>query len=212
VHTVPDHLDHIVFAAPDLSEAVEGFARLTGVRPAPGGQHVGLGTANHLVGLGGDAYLEIIGPDPEQPAPPQPRPFGIDRLTEARVVAWAIHPPDLDGRIEAARAAGYDPGAPVPLSRQTPDGETMRWRLTWPDLDASAGLVPFLIDWGDTPSPPSRGGLPTVPLVSLEATHPVPGQLRPALAALGVDLPIRAGDRAGLTVVLAGGHGEVVLT
>lgn len=208
---MPDHLDHIVFAAPELSRAVERFAELTGVSPAPGGQHIGRGTANHLVGLGGDAYLEIIGPDPERPAPPRPRPFGIDRLTEAKVVAWAIHPPDLDARIEAARAAGYDPGAVVPLSRQTPDGETMHWRLTWPDLDAAAGLVPFLIDWGDTPPPPRRG-LPTVPLVSLEATHPAPDRLRPALAALGVDLPLRPGNRPGLTVVLAGRHGEVVLT
>ncbi|MBO0849700.1 MAG: VOC family protein [Pseudonocardia sp.] len=208
---MPDHLDHIVFAAPDLCQAVERFVELTGVRPATGGQHVGLGTANHLVGLGGEAYLEIIGPDPAQPAPPQPRRFGIDRLTEARVMAWAIHPPDLDARIEAARAAGHDPGEVFPMSRRTPDGETMRWRLTWPDLDATQGLVPFLIDWGDTPPPPGRG-LPMVPLVSLEATHPAPDRLRPALAALGVDLPLRPGNRAGLTVVLAGRHGEVVLT
>lgn len=200
-----------MFAAPDLSDAVRLFDELTGVTPVPGGQHVGVGTANYLVGLGDDAYLEIIGPDPEQPDPGRARPFGVDRLTEPRVTAWAIHPGDLDGHIAAARAAGFDPGEPFPLSRDTPDGETMRWRLTWPDFDAGTDLVPFLIDWGDTPPPPSRG-LPTVPLLSFEATHPAPDRVRPALKALGVRLRVRAGNRAGLTVVLDGRHGEVVLT
>nr|WP_281176315.1 VOC family protein [Pseudonocardia acaciae] len=204
-------LDHIVFAAPELGEGVRVFEELTGVAPVPGGQHVGMGTANYLVGVGDDAFLEIIGPDPEQPDPGRARPFGVDRLTEPRVVTWAIGTSDLDGQIAAARAEGFDPGDAHPMARATPDGETLRWRLTVPDLDAGTGLVPFLIDWGDTPPPPSRG-LPTVPLLGFEATHPTPDRVRPALKALGVRLRVRAGNRAGLTVVLDGRHGEVVLT
>lgn len=38
------NLDHLVYAAPDLAAAVEDVARLTGVRPVPGGSHVGKGT------------------------------------------------------------------------------------------------------------------------------------------------------------------------
>ncbi|HEV7788173.1 MAG TPA: VOC family protein [Pseudonocardia sp.] len=113
-------LDHLVFAAPDLAAAVAQFAELTGVRPAAGGRHVGVGTANYLVGLSpagvdgvgvdeaGGAYLEIIGPDPEQPEPAAPRPFGIDELTAPRLASWAIHPADLEGHLAAARAHGYD--------------------------------------------------------------------------------------------------------
>ena len=41
----------------------------------------GMGTTNFLIGLGAGAYLEIIGPDPDQPQPVGGRWFGIDRLT-----------------------------------------------------------------------------------------------------------------------------------
>jgi hypothetical protein len=209
-------LDHLVLAAPDLAAAVAHFAEITGVDPVPGGHHVGIGTANHLIGLGGadgahrDAYLEIIGPDPDQPDPVQPRPFGIDQLVESRLVTWGIHPADLEAHIAAARALGYDAGPVRDMSRAAPDGELLRWRLTQARLD-DGGLVPFLIDWGTTPPPPSRG-LPTVPLRQFDATHPRPEAVRPALAALDVELPVRAGNRAGLIAVLDGRHGPVVLS
>jgi len=202
-----------VLAAPDLAAAVAQFAELTGVEPAPGGHHVGVGTANYLVGFGGahrDAYLEIIGPDPDQPEPEQARPFGIDRLTESRLVTWGIHPGDLDELRAAARARGYDPGPVRAMSRATPDGELLRWRLTQANLGDSA-LVPFLIDWGATPPPPGRG-LPEVGLLRFEATHPRPDAVRSALAALGAELEVRPGNRAGLTALLDGRHGPVVLS
>lgn len=53
-----------------LTQAVASFAGLTGVQPVSGGSHQGMGTTNFLVGLGAGAYLEIIGPDPNQPQPP----------------------------------------------------------------------------------------------------------------------------------------------
>jgi hypothetical protein len=210
-------LDHIVLAAPDLAAAVAEFTELTGVAPTPGGQHLGVGTANYLVRLTGgvpgadSAYLEIIGPDPEQPPPTSARPFGIDELTASRLAAWAIHPADLDRHIDTARERGHDPGPARAMSRAAPDGERLHWRLTWADLDAGVALVPFLIDWGTTPPPPTRG-LPEVELVGFEATHRRPDEVRPALAALAAELPLRAGNRPALTAVLAGRHGQVVLT
>jgi hypothetical protein len=70
-------IDHFVFAVPNLADGVGEFQRLVGVNPVRGGSHTNLGTATYLVGLGGSAYLEIIGPDPDQPDPAQPRPFGV---------------------------------------------------------------------------------------------------------------------------------------
>src|SRR5439155_25281477 len=194
-------LDHLVLAAPDLRQAVADFAAATGVQPAPGGSHVGFGTANHLVDLGRGGYLEIIGPDPSQPDPEQPRPFGIDDLDTARVVTWAVRTDDLDALVAQARDGGYDPGEPRELSRRTPDGELLAWRLTQPRFDYGDGLVPFLIDWGNTPHPTSRS-LPQTDLLEWRATHPDPASVRPALAALRVDLHIDIADHISLVAVV----------
>jgi hypothetical protein len=103
-------IDHIVYGVPRrLAQAVAWFAGLTGAQPARGGSHEGMGTANFLIGLGAGAYLEIIGPDPDQPQPVGGRWFGIDRLTAPRIVTWAIRTADIDGSVTAARAFGLRP-------------------------------------------------------------------------------------------------------
>jgi hypothetical protein len=204
-------LDHLVLAGPDLAAAVDWFTELTGVAPAPGGSHVGLGTANCLVGLGGAAYLELVGPDPVQPEPGQPRPFGIDTLTAPRLVTWAMRTTDLDGLVAHARAGGYDPGDPLTMSRRAPEGTLLEWRLTNPRLDYGGGLVPFLIDWGGTPHPTSRA-LPQARLLDLRARHPDPASVRPALAVLRADLHIDIGEVVALNAVVQGTAGPVPLT
>jgi catechol 2,3-dioxygenase-like lactoylglutathione lyase family enzyme len=203
-------LDHLVYAVPDLAAAVAWFSAATGVEPAPGGSHVGLGTANHLVGLGQSQYLEIIGPDPDQPAPDRPRPFGVDDLTGPRLVTWAVATRNVDVLIAEARSGGYDPGEARAMSRRTPTGDLLEWRLTAPDAGYGAGLVPFLIDWEATRHPTSRG-LPQTPLLELRATHPDPASVRPALAALRVDLRLDIAESAALIAVVQSRNGPVLL-
>lgn len=203
------NLDHVVLAGPDLAGAVAWFAELTGIEPAPGGRHEGLGTANHLVDLGGGAYLEIIGPDPEQPEPERPRPFGIDDLRAPRVVTWAMRTTDIDALVAAARADGYDPGEPAAMSRRTADGDLLEWRLTAPRFDYGDGLVPFLIDWGTTPHPTARA-LPSAPLLEFAGRHPDPASVRPGLNALGADLHLDFGELVALTAVVRGADGRPV--
>jgi hypothetical protein len=188
VITIPALLDHLVYATPDLAATVADFTRRTGIAPAPGGAHVGLGTRNYLVGLIGPYYVEIIGPDPAQPTPQRPRPFGIDRLTDPHTVTWAIRPPDLDVALTAVRAAGHDPGPVQAMSRRRPDNSLLEWRLT---LVEAAGVVPFLIDWGATEHP--SAGLPSATLLAMSATTPDPSTIRGQLAALGTSLTLSEG-------------------
>ncbi|MER5452524.1 VOC family protein [Streptomyces sp. NPDC002766] len=195
MNAIPAHLDHLVLATPDLAATVADFTRRTGVPPAPGGAHVGRGTRNFLVSLGGSSYLEIIGPDPEQTEPDGPRPFAVDDLAVARTVTWAVSPPDLDAAVTSARARGYDPGDIRPMSRRRPDGTLLRWRLTDGDTQHPSGLVPFLIDWGSAVHP-SASGLPVTPLLRLSASAPDPAELRPLLAAVDAELPLTEGPVA----------------
>lgn len=207
MNTIPPRLDHLVLATPDLASTVAEFSRRTGVVPAPGGVHVGLGTRNHLVGLGGCAYLEIIGPDPRQPAPAGPRPFAVDGLDTPRTITWAISPPDLDGAVAAARARGYDPGEVREMSRRRPDGTVLEWRLTDGGDPHPSGLVPFLIDWGSTVHP-SASGLPVTPLLEVSATAPDPDEIRALLTALGTELSLVEGP-VGLSFTVDTPNGPV---
>ena len=106
-------IDHLVLAGPDLDGLVAWFVAVSGVDPAPGGAHVGLGTRNALVGVGGPTYLELIGPDPDQPEPDAPRPFGVDELEEPRFVTWCLageRPPFLELKKGGACLVRFDDG------------------------------------------------------------------------------------------------------
>lgn len=204
-------LDHLVYAVPDLAAAHAAFSATTGVAPAPGGRHLGRGTRNLLVGLGPTSYLEIIGPDPQHPADPDAVvPFGVDALTAPRLVAWAVHPPDIDAAAQASAAAGADLGGIGPLSRRTPEGTLLEWRLASPHPAPFSGVTPFLIDWGATAHPASAPGLPAVALRGLRATHPDPGAVTAVLHALDVRMSVAAGP-PGLAALIETPRGPVVV-
>jgi hypothetical protein len=176
-------IDHLVLAAPDLDAAVADLAR-QGLTTSPGGAHDGLGTRNALADLGGGAYLEVIGPDPDQPDPAGPRPFGVDGLTAPRLAGWAVRVDDLDAAVATARSRGHDPGAARDMARLRGDGVRLAWRLT-PMPTAVPTVVPFLIAWGETEHP-SLSAAHGARLESFTIAHPDPAAVREQLAALGV--------------------------
>jgi len=201
-------LDHLVYAVPDLDAAIDDLAERLGVRPAHGGSHPGRGTRNALLALGDDRYLEVIGPDPEQP-PPDRRAFGIDDLKEPRLVTWVARAPDIEARVERAKAAGYETGAVIAASRARPDGAIMHWRMT-PPATRGDGLVPFVIDWGDTEHP-SRTAPGGVSLLSLRAEHPRPEEIPKILEALELSLNLIEGLTPALIATLETPRGTVEL-
>lgn len=94
------------------------------------------------------------------------------------------------------------------MSRSTPDGELLEWRLTSAFAEPS-GLVPFLIDWGRTVHPSHRG-LPQAELVSFTGSAPEPAEVAWQLDAVGAELAVVTGE-AGLGVVLGTPRGVVRL-
>ena len=205
---VPAGTDHLVYAVPDLAAGVRDVEERLGARPTPGGSHPGLGTRNSLLRIGDRIYLEVVGPDPEQPAPPgglwcTPGPAPLPAL-----VTWAARSTDLDGL--AAGPGGHLLGPVRGMSRTRPGGERIVWTLTMPGKPLPRrGIIPFFIDWGDTPHPcaelPDRG----VRLVRLSGRHPDPEAVRLELDRLGVGLGVATG-RAGLVAVLETPTGDRV--
>jgi hypothetical protein len=201
-------IDHLVYAAPDLAAAVAGLQERFGVRARAGGQHPGLGTRNALLALGAQTYLEIIAPDPGQPQPPTPRPFGVDGVRRGSLVSWALACDDIDAAIARARRHGYDPGQVADGQRLGPAGTVLRWRLT---LNAmTGGPIPFLISWGDTEHP-ARSAPHGLTLQAFHLEHPDPPSLTAPLTALGADVEIRPAAAAALIARLSGPNGSTVL-
>ena len=76
-----NRVDHLVYAAPNLQEAIEKVEDLFKIKVSPGGKHPAYGTANVLLSLGPETYLEIVGPDPAVTHSELPLLFNINNLS-----------------------------------------------------------------------------------------------------------------------------------
>lgn len=202
-------IDHVVYGVPDLDDGVTALERLLDVRASFGGKHTGRGTHNALLALGESSYLEVIAPDPAQQHQ-VPLSFGVHPGMQARLVGWAAHTREIEARVARSRAAGYDPGDVQHMQRQTPDGTILRWRLTRSSDDSGNLLVPFLIDWGETPHP-SQTASPGARLVELRAEHPDPESITAPLQAMETDIRIDQSPTPALIAVVETPQGRVEL-
>jgi hypothetical protein len=152
-------VDHLVIAAADLAQGVRWCEQQLGVSPGPGGRHAFMGTHNRLLNIGSalfpQEYLEINAIDPDAPAPPRPRWFGLDQpaLQQAlRQRPRLLHVVARCARLDDTRAAlgrlQLDTGPAIAAQRDTPDG-VLRWRISLRDDGRllCGGALPTLIEW-----------------------------------------------------------------
>jgi hypothetical protein len=203
-------VDHLVYATPDLQLGIEAIEKQLGVKATAGGQHPGVGTRNALVSLGPTSYLEIIGPDPEQPKPAGPRRFGIDDLKAPRIVRWVVKSSELEAVRAKAEKAGVTLGVVASGSRRRPDGVMLAWRYTDPATVVADGLVPFFIDWG-TSQHPALTAATGATLVQLRAEHPDAPRVQKMLDQLGLDLRISQASQAAIIATIDSPRGRVEL-
>jgi len=208
-------LDHFMIGCRDLQHLTRRFSQLSGVEVEAGGRHPTLGTHNALSGLDGSgAYLEFIAPDPQTAA------NGGSALRDALAmmtlptlcrVIIACDTADLDVAARIYDSVGW--GAPVlDLSRESPDGGVLRWRLLIPDCPADDVLfAPYLIDWGSAAHPTTRLTETGLRLLDVEAGHPDAERLRAIWNRIGIHWPVARCDRAYLRVRLETPRGVVSL-
>lgn len=204
-------IDHLVYGTPDLAATVAELRDRFGMELSEGGRHLGLGTCNFLADLGGRRYLEVVGPDLDQPAPDHPRLFGVDTLTRPRLVTWAERVDDLEATRDEALANGYELSAIRSMARDSADGFPITWRMTTPMDDPDyGGLIPFFVEWGDSPHPADRAAR-GVSLTELALFGPDVAAVQQRLGALGVSRPMQQRPEPGLQAVLETPAGQVVL-
>lgn len=202
-------VDHLVFAVPDVSAGVAEMEARLGVPFSPGGSHPGAGTRNALLRLGDGVYLEVVGPDPEQPAPPDGLWLADGGPALPALVTWASRSSDLGALTQGP--GGHLLGPVRSMSRQNEDGSVLSWTLTMPVRPLPrGGVVPFFIDWGESVHPsaalPHRG----LRLAGLRGRHPAPGAVTDELAALGVEMRIDPGE-PGLEAALERADGRRIV-
>lgn len=203
-------VDHIVYATPDLNSGIEQLEKLLGITATPGGRHPGWGTHNALISLGPDTYLEIIGPDPDSPKMEQPRPFQVDSLSAPRLVTWMAKGSRLATLVNQAKQQGIILGDVMEMSRRTPQGELLSWRLTNPMTIVADGIIPNFIDWGNTRHP-ALAVAQGARLVTLRAEHPNATKVVASLDTLGIGLSVVTGMKPGLIATIDCPKGRVEL-
>ncbi|MFI5058565.1 MAG: VOC family protein [Candidatus Acidiferrales bacterium] len=208
VSEAPELLDHIVLGCQDLQQGIDFVEQHTGVRAAFGGVHPGRGTRNALLSLGERRYLEIMAPDPDQPDAKEPLALHLRKLSEPRIVQWAVHPGELGSFAKKLRDAGVAFEGPSPGSRKRPDGRVLQWQ-TLTLKDNPFWLLPFFIEWSADSLHPSADAPVGCRLVRFEAVTPELDKLAKTAALLLLDLPILKGEMPQLRVTIAGPKGDL---
>jgi hypothetical protein len=210
-------LDHLIVACTTLEQGAAWCEATLGAPSVAGGQHALMGTHNRLLNLSADGwpllYLELIAIDPDAPAPPHPRWFGLDapalqaRLAERGPVL--VHAVARSTMLDMHRwgliTVGQVPGDPVDLERGA-----YRWQMLVRrdgGMDAG-GALPTLLQWKG-PHPAEALPASGVTLKSL-ALAGVSERARQVLRLRGVQVGAEAAGPA-LRAVLATPRGDVVL-
>lgn len=169
-------LDHLIVGASSLEAGVDYVREALGVTMPKGGAHPLMATHNHVMLLGGGAYLEIIAPDTTI-IPQRVRWFGLDYVARTpKLIGWAARVNDL---ARALREIDGAKGEPIAMTR----GD-LEWRIGVP-RDGSLsmeGAFPTLIQWPDWRLPQSRMSDLGCRLTRFEISHPEGARISRALA------------------------------
>ena len=104
-----------------------------------------MGTHNHLMQIGNNAFLEIIAIDPDRPAPVRPRWYALDdplmqrSLSEPRLITWVANTENL---ADVQSNTTFHFGDALEVTRGN-----LRWQLTVPqDGSLPDGRIDAVID------------------------------------------------------------------
>ena len=201
-------VDHLVWYCSDLDQGALYFAERMDCEPVYGGVHPGEGTRNSLMSLAEDTYLEIVGTDPGQPA------TNLDtelrQLGGSGLYHWAASGLDLEIVRQRALAAGLEGSEMVTGGRNLPSGALLNWKLFGIRNHDLGALLPFFIDWVDSPHPAKtapRGGR----LVKIEVVSPAAERLRAIYSILDLDIAVVSGPTPGFQATVASRNGRYIL-
>lgn len=178
-------IDHLVIGARTLAEGVDYVSQIMGVAMPYGGEHVKMGTHNHLMQLGNETFLEVIAINEEMSVPTRPRWYGLDDAyvrhkiaQQPALLTWVINTGDIQQLI---KKASFSLGRAEAVSRGN-----LNWLFGLPNDGRllGSGMLPYAIEW-QTETHPSKGMADLAcRLESLHIYHPYPAWLQQALVSV----------------------------
>ena len=201
-------IDHLVYGTHHLEATVDQLADLLGVKANLGGVHPGWGTKNYLLSLGPDIYLEIIGPDPAQEM--EPTLFGLDKMKKTSMLTWAMKCSKIPGKLKSLEANGYSFGEALKGSRTKSDGTQLSWTLSNPFNRLADGVLPFFIDWGNSPHP-AKSSPQGCQLIDLKLGHPQALEFKTLAALMELELEIAQTEAVEITAIIQSPNGMIHL-
>ncbi|MEM9705209.1 MAG: VOC family protein [Pseudomonadota bacterium] len=197
-------IDHILISCANVQKSKQSFSDKFGAPFEIGGAHPGQGTMNALGSFGDGAYCELIGPDPNQSA----QPHWLKNATDGALFHWAANCSNLSAVAEILEQNGLGHSGVIDGQRNAENGALLKWRVLFPEPSAFGALLPFFIDWQDTPHPsqssPVIGSLKTLSFIT-----PTMEKQKDLFSELGFSADIEHGNTAGLQATISTVNGDV---
>jgi hypothetical protein len=210
------YFDHLVVAINDLDRGVKEVERITGVLPKYDGSDAQLGTHSAVIGLGDNAFLEIIAPDPK--ADPgrvdaELKPLILDRLNTFESLTpfgWAIGTSNLERTRAFARQSSTRTSEAMPGSRKRSWGRQTRWewsRVIRPE----SYVMPQFVQWDADTSPPQDRAPKGCALSNLKVYSRTYKSVHALIATMQVDVESAGAEEESISFSLDCPRGEVVV-
>jgi hypothetical protein len=206
-----NNIDHIVYAVPDFDNAIDDLEAKLGIKPVIGGRHLLRGTKNALLNLGNRCYLEILAIDPENTTFNGPRWMGIDLITRPTITRWAIQTTKIEEDSQIINKQHQELGSLAEGERKTPEGETLRWKMTLPLPAPEIDVIPFLLDWSASDFHPTDKLENGCLLQNITLYYPLPEMIETILEKLAFKMKVSTAGAPKITIQISGKNGIIEL-
>lgn len=204
-------LDHIVYAVPDFDNAIHDLEAKRGIKPVIGGRHLLRGTKNALLNLGNSCYLEILAIDRDNATFNGPKWMGIDFITRPTITRWAIQTTKIEVDSHIIKKQYQELGRLEEGERKTPEGETLRWKMTLPLPAPEIDVIPFLLDWSESDFHPTDKLEKGCLLQNITLYHPQPEMIETILEKLSFKMKVSTATAPKIIIQISGKNGVVEL-
>lgn len=201
-------LDHVALGVPDIQKGLDYVESLTGLRPIVNevSARAGCSYVVAQLSLGGEQFLEIIGPNPAVEGELE----GIGAYAAAmpgpKLMFWVMGVRDFGAYLRDAARAGYTFGD----TRHVKNGG-YEYQIGAIGMEF-VPHIPSVIEWKAREDAKELAATSGCRIADFTVHHPEPETLQKVYDALGIGMLVRRGEKPRLRLVLETPTDDVILS